>query len=241
VRVRRGGTCRGHHTRNPKLRLQAAHCVSPGANTVRSADRSRPRLLEVLSPRERRAVGCAAVEAARGEGAADVDGQGGEPDEHDHEQGDEREHLSALRVPAAVRHGWGSTRNCATVVRLPLPGIQGKKIGTWWWIVIVTYATAWLFAGGHGVGGAAPASPFHVATTFAGLVQPLLLPISELEAAIALAVVSTSTVPLVQPFWVDAHRPVSRATWVSVFCPQKITPNWTIAPTRSMRIGNTIA
>src|SRR5262245_4897511 len=106
---------------------------------------------------------------------------------------------------------------------------------------MVTNATAWLLAGGHGDGTGAPPSPLHVASTFAGLVQVLLLPISELEAAIALAVVRTLTLALEQPFWVYAHRPVSRATWVSVFLPQKITPNCTIAPIRSMSTGKAIA
>jgi hypothetical protein len=40
---------------------------------------------------------------------------------------------------------------------------------------------------------------------------------SELAAAMFLAVPNTSTVAVVHAFWVEAQRPVSRAIWVKVF------------------------
>src|SRR5436190_15404388 len=101
-----------------------------------------------------------------------------------------------------------------------------------------TYQVWVLFAGGQG--GAGESGVVHVATTSVGP-QPLLGPMSELLAAMDLAVPRTSTDVVSQPFCVDAHRPVSRAIWVSVFWPQKMIPNWTIAPTSSISAGKAIA
>ena len=102
-----------------------------------------------------------------------------------------------------------------------------------------TYQVCVLFAGGQG--GAGESGVLHVATTFAGLVQPLLGPMSELFAAMDLAVPRTFTEVVSHPFWVDTQRPVSRAIWVRVFWPQKMIPNWTIAPTSNMSAGKAIA
>jgi hypothetical protein len=82
-------------------------------------------------------------------------------------------------------------------------------MGTWWWSVICMYATVWLVVGGQGL-------PVQATTTFAGP-HALLFPIKELLAAIAFAVPRTSTVAVVHPCWLAAHRPVSRAIWVRVF------------------------
>ena len=107
------------------------HRVLSSSDAFGRTDRPTAGLLQILRTSQRSGIGDAPIEAARRVGTTHVDGQSPKCKQNDEEQGEEWKDLASFRLAFYEHQGCGSIRNCAIVVKLPLPGIHGKKTGTW--------------------------------------------------------------------------------------------------------------
>jgi hypothetical protein len=114
-------------------------------------------LLQLLSARERGRISNGLLISLRRENEADINRQGGEAEEAYESSGCDDKHLPSFwSALVTFVHGVGSIRNSVVDEIAPLPGMNGKKIGTTWLTRIVTNQAEALSAGGQvvaGVGG----------------------------------------------------------------------------------------
>jgi len=115
----------------PSSLVTWCHRVLSSSDAIGGADRPTTGLLQILRPSQRGRVCDASIEAARRIGTTHVDGQSRKCKQNDEEQGEQWKDLASFRLAFNSHQGCGSIRNCAIVVKFPLPGIQGKKTGTW--------------------------------------------------------------------------------------------------------------